>query len=66
MTIEQAINKLIESKQFKEDCKQDARLRVFLGRLRAGTAKREMILTVLKAYGYNVKMSVTAGKKYNN
>lgn len=63
MTIKEAINQLIDSEKFKEDCRHDARMRVFLHRLRNGTAKREMILSVLGKYGFKVEVSVLPGRR---
>lgn len=64
MTVKQAIQKLLESDNFNEDARTDARLRVFRQRFNAGQIKNGAAINLLQLYGY--KIEITESKKVKN
>ena len=54
MTIEKALDELIESEKFKEKARQDARVRVFLQRHREGKIRYGSAVNILKKYGWKI------------
>lgn len=54
MTIEKALQTLLESEQFKLDARQDSNLRVFQSRQRKGQIKTGAAVEMLIRYGYTV------------
>lgn len=62
MTMEQAMQHLVESDAFKDASKTDARLRVMLGRHKAGELKEAAKIALLKRFGYTITTTVKAPK----
>lgn len=56
MTIQKAINDLIQSVAFKEAARTDAKLRVFLGRLRKQEIKTGAMVDLLIRFGYKIEV----------
>jgi len=54
MTIDEAINELINSEDFKQAARQDAKLRVSLGRINKGNANKTLKIDLLESFGYIV------------
>lgn len=54
MTIEKALQTLLESENFKADARQDAKLRMFQSRHRKGEIKTGAAVEMLIRYGYTV------------
>jgi hypothetical protein len=54
MTIKEAVAHLTASEQFKEDCRHDAKLRVYLGRLKKQGVKNGAAVELLEKYGYEI------------
>ncbi len=68
MTIQEAVNHLLQSDSFKEEARQDSKLRVFLGRWNRQKIKNGAAIEVLLKFGYKVEVknpkskSVTVSK----
>lgn len=56
MTIDEAVKQLISSEEFKLDAREDAKLRVFLGRYNKGEIKNGAAIDMLLKYGYTVEV----------
>jgi len=56
MTIEKAVEDLLNSEEFKADARQDAKLRVFIGRYRKGTVGNGAAIELLLRYGYTIEV----------
>jgi hypothetical protein len=61
VTIYQALEKLIDSEQFKIDARKDSSLRVFTLRFKKGEIKNGAAVEMLIRYGYTIHV-----KKQNN
>jgi hypothetical protein len=58
MTLEKAIEELINSDKFREQAKNDARLRVYTGRYKSGALKDASARKLLTRFGYKITTSV--------
>lgn len=54
MTIQQALNELIESADFKEKARNHASYRVFNHRVRNGKIRETAIVKMLEKFGYKI------------
>jgi hypothetical protein len=56
MTLDEAIGELLESETFKEAAKQDAKLRVYAGRIKKGGVKNNAAIILLQQFGYKIEV----------
>ena len=56
MTIQEAINELIEREDFKNAARQDAKLRVYIGRIKKEGVKTGATIELLQQFGYKVEI----------
>lgn len=63
MTIEEAINQLVESSDFKEAARVDAKLRVQIGRIKKDGIKHSAAIELLQKFGYLVDIKKPPKKK---
>lgn len=62
MTVQQALKKLVTLDKYYEESKNDARLRVYAGRIRKGDFQDGAAARLLESFGFKV-MVIETGKK---
>jgi hypothetical protein len=62
MTVDKAINELINSELFKEQARHNGKLRVALSRINKGTANAKLKIDLLERFGYIISVKRAANK----
>lgn len=62
MTIDKAIEELIQSEDFKQKARKDAKLRVSLGRIIKNNASFNLKIELLERFGYSISANKNTGK----
>lgn len=63
MTIQEAVDDLLKSEEFKVAAKNDAKLRVYAGRIRKEGAKTSAAIDLLQQFGYTVEIKKDKERK---
>lgn len=62
MTIDEAVKELLQSEDFKNAARQDAKLRVYAGRIKKEGVKTSAAIELLQQFNYTIEVNKSNNK----